>query len=100
MGNIRHYYFIFFLSAVCSIFLFLPQNAEAALITWDGDGADGLWSTPINWVGDAVPGGPAADTQVEGRLHILSSGETSAPFFSIQSSGKIEIDSGGALHTP
>lgn len=25
--------------------------------TFDGDAADGLWETPTNWVGDALPGG-------------------------------------------
>ena len=30
--------------------------------TWDGEGGDGLWSTPANWSGNAVPG--ASDSAI------------------------------------
>ncbi|MBC7827975.1 MAG: hypothetical protein H7122_09530 [Chitinophagaceae bacterium] len=26
-----------------------------AQVTWDGDAGDGLWNTPANWVGNAIP---------------------------------------------
>lgn len=29
--------------------------AKAALITWDGEGADGLWSNAANWSGNILP---------------------------------------------
>jgi hypothetical protein len=31
------------------------HNTSAADITWDGGGADSLWSTPANWSGDQLP---------------------------------------------
>ena len=40
------------------VFVFLivfSTHAEAALRTWDGGGANALWSTAQNWVGDVAP---------------------------------------------
>ena len=34
----------------------LTIRSTAAIITWDGDAGDGLWSSPANWTGDLVPG--------------------------------------------
>jgi autotransporter-associated beta strand protein len=31
------------------------RTAPAALVTWDGGGADNNWTTPANWVGDIAP---------------------------------------------
>ena len=31
------------------------RNVEAASVTWDGEGGDGLWSTQENWSGDTLP---------------------------------------------
>lgn len=36
--------------------LLFAVNAEAATRTWDGGGADSLWSTAANWSSDLVPG--------------------------------------------
>src|SRR5690349_2316195 len=37
-------------------FLFLSTTgAHAANVVWDGGGGDPFWSTPANWVGDAIP---------------------------------------------
>ena len=33
----------------------LAMAAPALAIDWDGEGGDGLWNTPANWVGDRVP---------------------------------------------
>jgi hypothetical protein len=30
-------------------------TARAAVITWDGEGADGLWSNAVNWSSNALP---------------------------------------------
>lgn len=38
-----------------SFVLVLSLAGNALAILWDGGGADDLWSTPENWVGDAVP---------------------------------------------
>lgn len=44
----------FFLCCIlCVRFSFLTN---AAIITWDGEGGDGLWTTNTNWVGDILPG--------------------------------------------
>jgi hypothetical protein len=32
------------------------MRSYGAVIVWDGDAGDGLWSTPANWTGDQVPG--------------------------------------------
>ena len=37
------------------VIFFIGQSLPAQ-ITWDGGGADGLWNTPTNWVGDILPG--------------------------------------------
>ncbi len=34
----------------------LPAQAQAAIVTWDGGGADNNWNTVANWVGDVAPG--------------------------------------------
>ncbi len=34
----------------------LPALAQAAIVTWDGGGADNNWNTVANWVGDVAPG--------------------------------------------
>src|SRR5690349_18331137 len=43
----------------------------AASITWDGGGGDGLWSNPLNWSGDALPG-PGASIVIDdaGIVHV------------------------------
>ncbi len=33
----------------------LTHSASAAIVTWDGGGADANWMTPANWVGDVAP---------------------------------------------
>jgi autotransporter-associated beta strand protein len=33
----------------------VTQQASGVTRTWDGGGADNLWSTPENWVGDVAP---------------------------------------------
>src|SRR5690349_15825326 len=30
-------------------------TAKAAVITWDGEGADGLWNNAVNWSGNVLP---------------------------------------------
>ena len=35
---------------------FVPAGAQAAIVTWDGGGADNNWNTVANWVGDVAPG--------------------------------------------
>src|SRR5690242_8047968 len=30
-------------------------TVKAAVITWDGEGADGLWSNAANWSGNILP---------------------------------------------
>ena len=37
-------------------FLLLTLSSKAAVITWDGGGADNNWSTAANWSTDTVPG--------------------------------------------
>ncbi|MBL0129908.1 MAG: hypothetical protein IPP43_01300 [Chitinophagaceae bacterium] len=37
------------------VIFFIGQSLPAQ-ISWDGGGADGLWNTPTNWVGDILPG--------------------------------------------
>ncbi len=32
-----------------------PNAALCAVVTWDNDSGDGLWSTPANWSGNVVP---------------------------------------------
>ena len=34
---------------------FLENRVVPAVATWDGGGANNLWSTPQNWVGDVAP---------------------------------------------
>jgi len=53
-------------SLILSICFLLFTNAQAAVVTWDGEGADGTcggaggdgnkWSCALNWVGDTLPG--------------------------------------------
>ena len=38
-----------------TLFLCLPPITHAATNTWDGGGADNLWSNATNWVGDVAP---------------------------------------------
>ena len=35
--------------------LALEDRLTPAIATWDGGGANNLWSTPQNWVGDVAP---------------------------------------------
>ncbi len=37
------------------LFFFLGLVAKSAIITWDGGGGDGMWTTAANWVGDIIP---------------------------------------------
>jgi len=37
------------------VLLGFSSSVSAALIDWDGEGADNDWTTPENWVGDVVP---------------------------------------------
>ncbi len=46
--------FIHCVSAL-AVLLAGASSVQAADIYWDGGGADDLWTTPENWVGDAVP---------------------------------------------
>ncbi|WP_372808041.1 hypothetical protein [Pontiella sp.] len=32
-------------------------SAQAASIEWDNGASDGVWTNPVNWAGDALPGG-------------------------------------------
>ncbi len=38
------------------VLLGLAGSAQAAIVTWDGGGADNNWNTVANWVGDVAPG--------------------------------------------
>ncbi len=40
---------------VLSVAMLLTLSLQAAVVAWDDDGADSLWSTALNWSGDAVP---------------------------------------------
>ena len=42
--------------------LLIHGTAQAASFSWDAGGANPLWSTGTNWVGDAVPTFAASDT--------------------------------------
>ncbi len=46
--------FVLCVSALAAL-LAGPSSVQAADIYWDGGGADDLWTTPENWVGDVVP---------------------------------------------
>ncbi len=39
----------------CSLSVLFSALASAAVITWDGEGGDGLWTTNTNWAGDIIP---------------------------------------------
>ncbi|MBC7874854.1 MAG: T9SS type A sorting domain-containing protein [Ferruginibacter sp.] len=54
---------------VPSVALSVPFFADAALITWDGGGGDGQWTTTTNWSGDVIPG--AADDVVLNNTFVL-----------------------------
>lgn len=43
------------LPATGTLLLGLAATSHAAPVSWDGDAADGLWSSPTNWSGDALP---------------------------------------------
>jgi hypothetical protein len=40
---------------VCGALLAASISDHAATVTWDGGGGDGLWITPTNWSGNAIP---------------------------------------------
>jgi Concanavalin A-like lectin/glucanases superfamily/HYR domain/Secretion system C-terminal sorting domain len=40
----------------CFVFVFMTVAANAATVTWDNGGGDGLWSNPVNWSGNVLPG--------------------------------------------
>jgi hypothetical protein len=48
-------------------FVAITIISNAAVITWDGEGADGLWNTSSNWVGDRIPG-PADDVVLDNSI--------------------------------
>jgi hypothetical protein len=37
------------------LFLLVSLNSSGAIKTWDNGAGDGLWASPLNWAGDAVP---------------------------------------------
>lgn len=37
------------------VILLFVMRSYGAVITWDGDAGDGLWSSPANWSGDEAP---------------------------------------------
>ncbi|MBA3683861.1 MAG: autotransporter-associated beta strand repeat-containing protein [Planctomycetes bacterium] len=43
-------------AAALALALLCAAPAHAANVRWDGGGADGQWSNPLNWKNDAVPG--------------------------------------------
>ena len=45
----------FLRSCIAIVAISLCTTSTAAIITWDGDAPDGLWITPTNWDGNAVP---------------------------------------------
>ena len=45
-----------------ALVLFFPGMAICA--TWDGEAGNGLWSDPINWLGDVLPG-PTTQVRIE-----------------------------------
>lgn len=45
-----------FVLGISALFVLAPQMATAAVLTWDGEGADNNFSTAANWSGDVVPG--------------------------------------------
>ena len=40
---------------VLSVAMLLTLSLQAVVVAWDDGGADSLWSTALNWNGDAVP---------------------------------------------
>ena len=67
-----------FLLAIC------PLDA-AGQISWDGDAADGLWSSPTNWSGDAVPGDDD-DVEIIGNFAVTVSSTDSCKSLVLQAS--------------
>lgn len=49
-----------------------PVAQAACTVTWDGEAGDGLWETPRNWSGDALPG-PDDDVCVAGGAAVTLS---------------------------
>lgn len=46
--RVSRFFLLFFAAAI-------PAAGRAAVVTWDGGGADGKWSSAENWVGDVAP---------------------------------------------
>lgn len=65
-------------------------SVGAAEVVWTGSGGDGLWSTPGNWQGGAVPG--AADTAVVASSDALTIDESVlAPLATLRKTGAGEL---------
>lgn len=61
-------------------------SVGAAEVVWTGSGGDGLWSTPGNWQGGAVPG--ADDTAVVASSDALTIDEcVLAPLATLRKTG-------------
>jgi hypothetical protein len=62
----------------------LALNSYGAVITWDGDAGDGLWSSAANWSGDVIPGiddDVVIDNSIVGGSYTVSLPGGSTGFF-------------------
>lgn len=65
---------VFFFSSITLISLLLSGSAWSASRTWDGDAADGDWSTAANWDSNTLPvAGDAVTIGATGGAVVLSS---------------------------
>lgn len=57
-----------------SMILVVAAISHATDYDWDGGGADNLWSTAENWVGDVLPTAPISDARIESGSCQINSG--------------------------
>ena len=67
------------------------------ILTGDGGGTDDYWSTPENWVGDAVPTAPISDARIENGNCVIESGSDISMLYHVYLGGSDKASGNATL---
>ncbi|MCA9078469.1 MAG: hypothetical protein KDA93_25805, partial [Planctomycetaceae bacterium] len=77
----------------------LEQRVLLAAVTWDGGGGDLLWSNPLNWSGDLLPG-PTDDVTLNADGNVTVEFDSGASTIaSLQLDDSLELTGGSLVIT-
>lgn len=65
------------------------------VVRWDGEGEDGLWSNPVNWEGDVLPGPTSAVAIDDATADVRYDLTTVTQVASLLNRGRLTLTTGG-----